>query len=221
MRHEKPAAYNYIEKSYPLETNSMQQSRQFAEGLGLGGISISQTEGHLIRFILDFIQPGKIVEIGTLTGLSCQYFLQSLQADGTIYSLEKSDEHFQLASQVLQPWIQSGQCHLILGDAQEKLPTLNNQGPFDAIFIDGNKSAYKAYWAWAKSNIRPGGLILVDNVFLSGAVWGDLSKQKFSSKQIETVQTMNQEILADPDFRSSFIPTEEGLLLAVRKTNLS
>lgn len=217
MRTEKSDAYTYIEKSYPKETTLMQQSRQFAESLGLGAISISQTEGHLIRFLLDFIQPRKIVEIGTLTGLSCQYFLQSLQADGTIYSLEKSKEHFQLATQVLQPWIQSGQCHLILGDAKENLPTLNQHGPFDAIFIDGNKSAYKDYWTWAKANIRSGGLILVDNVFLAGAVWGDLSKQKFSSKQIGTVASMNQEILADSDFVSSFVPTSEGLLLARRK----
>ena len=217
MRLTKNQAYDYIEKCYGPENKQMQLSRKFAEDLGLGGISVSQTEAHLLQFLMSLIRPKKIVEIGTLTGLSCQYFLKSFQQDGVIYSLEKSAEHIALAKQALAPWIQSGQCLLIEGDAREKLPTLNAYGPFDAIFIDGNKAAYLDYWTWAQENIRSGGMILVDNVFLAGSVWGYQQKQKFSDKQIQTVQAMTKEILSSSEFTSSFVPTEEGLLLAVRK----
>jgi len=217
MRNEKQPSNTYIENCYQLENEQMQLSRKFADQLGLGGISVSHTEAHLMGFLVGLIKPKKIVEIGTLTGLSCQYFLQSLQQDGIIYTLEKSTEHVALASQALKPWIDRGQCVIVAGDAREQLPQLSSKGPFDAIFIDGNKAAYKDYWMWAKNNIRSGGMILIDNVFLAGSVWGDLSKQKFSDKQIATVKDMTADIFADANFSSSFVPTEEGLLLAVRK----
>lgn len=218
MRFEKQPTYTYIENCYGPETEKMQLSRKYADQLGLGGISVSHTEAHLMGFLVSLIQPQKIVEIGTLTGLSCQYFLQSLQQDGVIYTLEKSEEHLALAAVVLKPWIDRGQCVIKLGDARSELPKLSSEGPFDAIFIDGNKAAYKDYWMWAKNNIRAGGMILIDNVFLAGAVWGDLSKQKFSDKQIQTVKEMTNDVLNDKNFSSSFVPTEEGLLIALRKS---
>lgn len=217
MRNEKQPAYEYIENCYGPENEQMQLSRKFADQLGLAGISVSHTEAHLMGFLVGLIKPKKVVEIGTLTGLSCQYFLQSLQQDGIIYSLEKSTEHLALASQALKPWIDCGHCVLVAGDAKEQLPGLSSKGPFDAVFIDGNKAAYKDYWMWAKNNIRSGGMILIDNVFLAGSVWGDLSKQKFSDKQIQTVKEMTKDVFADANFSASFVPTEEGLLLAVKK----
>ncbi|AZZ37948.1 O-methyltransferase [Bdellovibrio sp. qaytius] len=217
MRKDIQPSYQYIENCYQQENEQMQLSRKFADQLGLGGISVSHTEAHLMGFLVGLIKPKKVVEIGTLTGLSCQYFLQSLQQDGTIYTLEKSAEHIALATQALKPWIERGQCVVVPGDAKEELPKLSAQGPFDAIFIDGNKAAYKDYWIWAKNNIRSGGMILIDNVFLAGSVWGDMSKQKFSDKQIQTVKEMTSDVFASADFTASFVPTEEGLLIAVRK----
>lgn len=219
MRIHQNPAYSYIEKCYGPEDSQKLLSRNFADQLGLGAISVSQTEAHLMSFLLSLIKPKSIVEIGTLTGLSCQYFIQSLQQDGVVYSLEKSSEHLALAGQALKPWIDSGRCHLIEGDAREKLLTL--KGPFDAIFIDGNKAAYGDYWVWAKNNINSGGLILIDNVFLSGAVWAEqgvtTTGQKFSPKQVQVMTNMTTAILSDHSFLSSFVPTEEGLLLAFKK----
>ena len=217
MRKEIQPSYQYIENCYQHENEQMQLSRKFADQLGLGGISVSQTEAHLMGFLVSLIKPKKVVEIGTLTGLSCQYFLQSLQGDGVVYTLEKSTEHIALASQALKPWIDNGQCVIVAGDAREELTKLSTQSPFDAIFIDGNKAAYKDYWIWAKNNIRSGGMILIDNVFLAGAVWGDSSKQKFSDKQVQTVKEMTNDVLASADFTASFVPTEEGLLIAIKK----
>ena len=219
MRIHQNPAYQYIESCYGPENTSMQLSRQFAEQIGLGSISVSQTEAHLMSFLAAMIRPQKIVEIGTLTGLSCQYFLQSLHGDGSVYTLEKSKEHVELSQQVLKPWIDQGRCHIIEGDARENLAKL--QGPFDVIFIDGNKAAYGDYWNWAKTNIRVGGIILIDNVFLSGAVWSKPGEatttgQKFSPKQVGVMKEMTRQVLEDAAFKSTFIPTEEGLLLAFK-----
>ena len=217
MRKDIPASYQYIESQLKPEAQDKLQARQFSQQLGLDAISISPTEASLMSFMTALIKPQKIVEIGTLTGLSSLYFLETLGIDGKLWTFEKSTEHADLASQSLAKYITTGQCQIKVGDAVEQLPTIEKEGPFDAIFIDGNKAAYYEYWIWAKNNLRRGGLIFIDNVFLAGSVWGDKSLQRFSDKQIANVQKMTSEIMAHPDFASTFVPTTEGLLIARKK----
>jgi predicted O-methyltransferase YrrM len=214
MRKDIPASYQYIESQIKPEDQDMLKAREFSKQIGLDSISISPTEAKLIGFMTSLIKPQKIVEIGTLTGLSSLYFLETLGIDGKLWTFEKSTEHAGLASLSLAKYIQSGQCQIIIGDAMVQLPTIDKEGPFDAIFIDGNKAAYYDYWIWAKKNIRSGGLIFIDNVFLAGSVWGDTSLQRFSEKQIANVKKMTSEIINHADFSCTFVPTTEGLLVA-------
>ena len=96
---------------------------------------------------------------------------------------------------------------------KEKLQELSNIAPFDVVFIDGNKAAYLDYFNWAVANIRPGGLIVADNVFLSGAVWGEQTVHRFNEKQIKAVNEMNQVAFSNKRLKSMILPTEEGLLV--------
>ncbi len=220
MRIQLSPSYNYIESILPEESEAKKQSREFSKELGLSTISLSAVEGSLLSMMTSIVKPRKALEIGTLTGLSSQYILEALEDGCHLTTLEKSEQHYSYALKVLQPWIDRNQCQILLGDALQILPTLEQTQKFDLIFIDGNKSAYLEYWNWSKRNLNSRGLIIIDNVFLAGAVFNpDLTtftKQKFSLKQVQTVQKMNQEILSDPEFKSSFIPTEEGLLLAFK-----
>ena len=217
MRNVKPPSYQYIETQINPEGPDKLQARKFSQQLGLDAISISPTEASLISFITKSIRPKKIVEIGTLTGLSSLYFLETLGLDGKLWTFEKSIEHAACASHSLAKSLDSGQCQIKIGDAIKELPTIENEGPFDVIFIDGNKSAYYDYWIWAKNNLRAEGLIFIDNVFLAGSIWGEATSQKFSEKQITNVKKMTQEIMSNPEFDSTLIPTMEGLLIARKK----
>lgn len=216
MRKEISPIYSYIESVLTPESQPKLEARKKSEELGLEAISISQTEAHLIQFLGRIIRPKKIVEIGTLTGLSALYFLELLPRDGKLWTLEKSPEHIEKSKQSLGAYLEAGQCQIIEGDARENLHKISDQGPFDLIFIDGNKAAYYDYWKWAENNTSDNGMIIVDNVFLAGAVWGDQSQQKFSAKQILTVQNMTKEVFQSKKFISTFIPTNEGLLILYR-----
>ena len=218
MRKSIPKSYEYIEKLLSPESTLMQEARANSEQLGLQTISISATEAALIRFHLEGIQAKKMVEIGTLTGLSALHFLSSLPEDGFLWTLEKSPQHAELAKKVLAREIQKKRCEILLGDARETLKVLSEKAPFDAVFIDGNKAAYLDYFHWAIQNIRVGGLILIDNVFLAGAVWGDLTQQKFSDKQISIVQRVNEMAFENSTLRSVLLPTEEGLLICQKQS---
>lgn len=217
MRKNNPKSYEYIENLAPAESDLMQKARANSEQIGLGGISISSTEAQIIKFHLESIKPKRVVEIGTLTGLSALHILDVLPADGVLLTLEKSSQHATLSEEVLSNEIKKGRCEIVLGDAQENLQSLKSKGPFDAVFIDGNKAAYLDYFNWAIENTRTGGLIFVDNIFLAGAVWGDETKQKFSPKQVSVVHQMNQLAFKNSNLRSVIIPTEEGLLICYRE----
>ncbi len=217
MRKEISPIYSYIESVLPPESDLQREARQKSEELGLGAISISHTEAHLIQFMAGLIKPRKIVEIGTLTGLSALYFLDLLPPDGKLWTFEKSALHIEKSKQTLEKYILLNQCEIIEGDAILNLPKISDQGPFDLIFIDANKAAYFEYWNWAQKNISTNGMIIIDNVFLAGAVWGDQTLQKFNDKQITGMKKMTQDILDAVDFKSAFVPTNEGLLACFKK----
>ena len=214
MRKIIPKSYDYIEKMAGSETDLMNEARKNSEILGLEAISISSAEAHIIKFHLLGINALKVIEIGTLTGLSALHILDALPQGGLLITLEKSQDHATLAKKVLQHEISANRCRLVVGDAREKLPEIKSEGPFDAVFIDGNKAAYLDYFDWALENTRVNGLIFVDNVFLSGAVWDGETTQKFSEKQIQVVQQMNQKAFSIKNLSSVIIPTEEGLLIS-------
>lgn len=218
MRKLTPKSYDFIEKLAPLETEFMKVARKNSEKLGLDTISISAAEANLVKFHLRSIGARKVVEIGTLTGLSALHIISILPDGGKLWTLEKSEQHAKLAESVLEDAIANDRCEIIIGDAREKLLALKTAGPFDAVFIDGNKAAYLDYFNWALENVREGGIILVDNVFLAGAVWGGETTQKFNAKQIQTLQDMNEKAFSDKTLISMIVPTEEGLLVCKKQS---
>lgn len=208
----------YMASLLKEETELKLQSRKCADELGLGRISISAAEAQLIKTLIRAHGAKKFVEIGTLTGLSAQYLFEALPEGGELWTLEKDPKHGEMAAQIFTQIDQSKKkIHLVMGDAREELEKISVLGPFDGVFIDGNKAAYFDYLTWAEKNLRSGGLILADNVFLSGAVWGETTQQRFSEKQIRIMQEFNRR-LADPQlFEGAMVPTFEGLCVAIKK----
>jgi predicted O-methyltransferase YrrM len=114
----------------------------------------------------------KILEIGTLGAYSTIWMGRALPSDGKLITLEYDAKHAQIARQNIA---RAGLDKLIqvrLGKALDTLPALEAEkaGPFDLIFIDADKPATADYFKWAMNLIRPGGLILVDNVVRKGQV---------------------------------------------------
>lgn len=209
---------SYMGSLLPEESPLKQMSRKFAEELGLARISISPAEGQLIKTLVRVHGAKRFVEIGTLTGLSAQYIFEALPSGGELWTLEKDPRHGEMSNQIFSQLDQSQKkVHLVMGDARVELEKLAAQGPFDGVFIDGNKAAYFDYLTWAEGNLRSGGLILADNIFLSGSVWGEATTQRFSDKQIRIMKEFNQR-LADPQlYEAAIVPSYEGLYVAVKR----
>jgi len=209
---------NYISSLFAKENSTQQLSRQFAEELGLARISVSPAEAQVMKTLIKAHGGRLFIEIGTLTGLSAQYIVEALPADGELWTLEKDPRHASKAREVFaQMKLGSKKIHLVEGDAREQLLQLAELGPFDGLFIDGNKAAYYDYLLWAEKNLRRGGLILADNIFLSGAVWGAETAQRFSPKQIDIMRQFNTRLADASLYDSAILTTAEGLFMAVKK----
>lgn len=222
MREEKKSEQNqYIDGLVPAESALKNQSRAAAEQLGLGRISVAPAEAQLIKVLISLASCRKFIEVGTLTGLSAQYIWEALPSGGELWTLEKAPEHALEAQKIFDQLnaenAENKKIHLVIGDARVELEKLSALGPFDGIFIDGNKAAYGDYLAWAEKNLKKGALVLADNVFLSGAVWGEATQQRFNEKQIRVLQQFNQRVTNPDLYQGVIIPTFEGLSVSIKK----
>lgn len=216
---------NYLDSLFPIRSQIMTQTKVAAAALGVEGISVSFHELRILQWAVKFCGVRKLVEIGTLTGFSGLGLLESLPPEGILWTFEKDEGRATQAKACFEEALQGDagnlkkQVHVKSGDARNELESIVGEGPFDGIFIDGNKSAYGDYLGWAERNLRKGGLILADNVFLSGAVYGnstDRAQPHFSAKQISVMKAFNAR-LCDPSlFDTCIVPTAEGLLIAIK-----
>lgn len=206
----------YISSLFQTESEFKIKSRKLSEEFHRETISLSFAEGTLLKFLLSTLNGKKFVEIGTLTGLSAQYMLDALLDQGELWTCEKSVDQAKKTQEIFDLLPKNKKINLVIGDAKETLEKISTHGPFDAVFIDGNKSAYIDYLNWSEKNIRKGGMIIADNIFLGGAVWGEVN-QKFGPKQVKIMQEFNETLANQNKFLSCIIPTEEGLFVAIKK----
>lgn len=209
----------YLHNLFPHEPSELfAESRLKAEELGKAGISLSSAEARLMATLIQSHECKKFIEIGTLAGTSALWILHGLVKGGELWTLEKDLDHAAAAKEIFKQFQKqesSKTVHLIEGDARETLKSLEDKGPFDGIFIDGNKSAYEDYLDWAELNLKKGALILADNVFLGGAV-ATGNSATFSKKQIEIMKKFNSRLANPEKYLSAIVPTGEGFFVAVK-----
>lgn len=178
------------------------------EAHGLPAIQVSPNEGRFLEVLLRAVGARKVVEVGTLAGFSALYLARALPGDGRLWTLEVSSHHAAVAREVLDGAGLAGRATVLEGRALDLLPTLEGQGPFDAVFLDADKENYLAYGRWAAANLRPGGLLLADNAFYFGRLLED-------SPQAASVRAFHQE--AARAFDTACLPTPDGLLMGLRR----
>lgn len=206
---------NYVERlSQAPFPQPFELAHKKAQDLNKSPLSITALEGRILSFLVSQAGCKNFVEIGTLTGFSALWIAAGMGV-GKLWTLEKDPVHAQAAREVFQQYRGQVQIHLLEGDARNVLQELSLKGPFDGVFIDGNKSAYLDYLNWCEAHVVKGGLILADNIFLRGSVWG-VEGTPFSEKQVKIMKEFNQR-LSDPEkYHSCVLPTFDGIFAAVK-----
>lgn len=137
---------------------------------GVRASSITAMEGRLLESFARLSGAKKAVEIGTLYGYSAHWIARGLPEAGRLYSLEQDPACVNVAKDAMEASALSRKVTVIQGPAAESLKTLSKLAPFDFCFLDGDAAEYPAYLRWAAANLRPGGLVLANNVFIEGKI---------------------------------------------------
>jgi caffeoyl-CoA O-methyltransferase len=178
------------------------------ERSGMPAIQVGRGEGVLIAMLLRLAGAKKVVEVGTLAGYSTIHLARAAGESGHVWSVEYDAKHAAVARESLRNAGVGDRVTVVEGAGVDVLPTLSSEGPFDAVFIDADKVSYDAYGRWAAANLRPGGLLIGDNVFLFGRLLGDQDDAR-------AMRRFHEEARAH--FDTVCVPTPDGMLVGVRR----
>jgi caffeoyl-CoA O-methyltransferase len=176
---------------------------------GLSMMQIPPEEGALLTWLARVVGARRAIELGTFTGYSAICIARGLAPGGKLLCCDVSQEWTDLARPF---WRRAGveeRIELRLAPALETLASLPADRSFDLAFIDAVKVEYWSYLEKLVGLIRPGGIVVVDNVLWSGSVI-DGSDQ---SSETRAIRDFNDRVAADERFDRVMLGVGDGLTL--------
>lgn len=167
-------------------------------------------QGRVLSMLSKIVSPSRILEIGTFTGYATLCLAEGLTDKGMIYTLDINEELEDMVRGYFAESPFNDKITYILGDATETISTLNE--PFDLVFIDADKKNNGRYYDLIFDSLRPGGLVIVDNVLWSGKVLNSNP-----DKDTKIITTFNDKILADNRVEKLILPVRDGLFIVRKK----
>ena len=178
----------------------------------LGGISMMQIapeQGAFMTLLARAIGARRAIEIGTFTGYSALCLARGLPEDGSLVACDVSEEWTSIGARYWEKAGVAARIDLRIGPALETLASLPEARSFDLAFIDADKTNYLAYYEELLKRVRPGGLILVDNVLWMGRV---IDPEADDDNSL-AIRAFNDRIRDDKRVEAVMLPISDGLTL--------
>jgi predicted O-methyltransferase YrrM len=199
------------------EHPALRQLREDTAGLPGAGMQIAPEQGQLMALLVELIGARRVLEIGCFTGYSALAMALALPPNSRLITLEVNPEPIEIGRRA---WRAAGVAERIevrLGLALESLDALLAEDladAFDLAFIDADKKSYDAYYERALRLVRPGGLILLDNVLWGGAVADPADHER----QTVALRALNAKLHRDARISLSLLPLGDGLTVARKRS---
>jgi caffeoyl-CoA O-methyltransferase len=167
-------------------------------------------EAALLTMLARLVGARRALEIGTFTGYGAISIARGLADGGSLLCLEVSTEYAEIARRNVESAGLSDRVSVEVGPADEALRAMPEEPTFDYVFIDADKGGYPTYYDLVIPRLVPGGLLLLDNVLLRGAVLDPVDERT------RTMDELNNRVTADERVDSVMALIADGLTL-VRK----
>ena len=171
------------------------------------GMQIGDDQAVLMEMLVRAMGATHAVEIGTFTGYSALAVARGLGPGGRLLCCDVSVEWTSIARAAWERAGVADRIELRLGPGLETLRALPPGEQFDFAFIDADKTGYAQYYEEVLARLRPGGLILLDNMLQDGHVVGDLA----GDENVAAIRSLNEVIAADPRVAVVLIPIGDGV----------
>lgn len=183
---------------------------------GLPDIAVSPAQAKLLEVLALSIGARRVLEFGTLGGYSTLWFARAVGSEGSVVTFELEQAHADVARASLDEAGVGERVEIRVGPAADNLHTLAADDPFDLVFIDADKPSNAAYYDAAMTRVRPGALVVVDNVVRGG----ELADSASTDERVKGSRTVVERIAADPRVTASVVQTVgakgyDGMAVAV------
>lgn len=191
--------------------------REFTATHRMAKMQISPEQGQFLAWLVKLLGVRRYLEIGVFTGYSALTVALAMGEQGRTVACDMSVEFTTIARDY---WRQAGVEDSIALYVQPAVQTLQmllddgQAGSFDLAFIDADKTSYPQYYEACLQLVRPGGVIAVDNIFLSGRV---VSPKPGDPPAVRAMQAFNASLKHDPRVVMSVLPIGDGMTLLTRR----
>jgi predicted O-methyltransferase YrrM len=173
--------------------------------------------GALLRVLAGSIGAARILEIGTAIGYSGIWMARALPANGMLLTIELDPERARIARANFERAGLGDRVSVIVGDAQRMVTKVS--GPFDLIFQDGSKQLYGPLLERLVSLLRPGGLLVTDNVLWDGEVVpGFVAEPKRNVEETRAIADYNERLNTHPELVTTTVPLRDGVAISVKRS---
>ena len=208
--------YTYLLSVSLREPEVLRQLREETANHPYGGMQIAPEQGQFMALLLELIGAQRVLEIGVFTGYSSTCMALALPRGGRLMALDLSEEYTGIARHYWQLAGVAEKIELRLGPALTSLDRLIEDGAggsFDLAFIDADKGHYAAYYERSLRLLRPGGLLLIDNVLWGGKV----ADPSIKDDDTQAIRALNRLIHTDERVTEVLLPVADGLTLARKR----
>jgi caffeoyl-CoA O-methyltransferase len=167
-------------------------------------------QGRFLEIISKMINPSKILEIGTFTGYSAICLSKGLKPDGLLITVDANDELAEFSHSYFKKADADSKIKRLIGRIQDIAVNLNEE--FDLVYIDGDKREYVIYYNLIIDKVRPGGIIIADNVLWGGKVFDKNS----NDPQTKGIMEFNEMIRNQKNIENIILPERDGVMI-IRK----
>jgi len=168
-------------------------------------------QGRFLSMISKMLNPKRILEIGTYTGYSALCLAEGLAEDGILHTIELNNENEDIIRKYIKKTGNTNRIILHFGEALNIIPEIDET--FDIVFLDADKESYIEYFNLVIDKIRPGGIILADNVLWDGKVLDQKSKDKESVG----IRMFNDHIKNDTRIDHILLTIRDGIMIIRKK----
>ncbi len=209
--------------AYLVDHGARQDSelrRVQAETEAMGEISVMQIapdQGALMTLLARVIGAREAIELGTFTGYSAICIARGLEPGGRLICCELSEDYAEIAARNFEAAGVADRIEIRIGPALQTLRSLPEREPFDLAFIDADKTGCPDYYEECLARMRPGGLILVDNVLGAGRVLDPEGVDSESAASVAAIIELNQRIRDDERVDVAMVGIADGLTLARKR----
>ena len=182
-------------------------------GEELGAAPVGNAAGATLRLLAAAVAARHVVEVGTGAGSSGLWLLQGMPRDGILTTIDDDPEHQRAAREAYAAaGIPPQRTRVITGEAQQVLGRLTD-GAYDLVLVDADKEGYPTYVEQAVRLLRPGGVLVLDNM-----LWHDRVADPASRDEVTTLlRDLGKKLRDDERLQPVLLPVGDGLFVAVRR----